>query len=65
MDDQKLGDPSDLYNDGVIPTPVIDLGTMQLTKGQHKLTVEMIGKNDKAAPGYMFGINWIKLDPVQ
>ena len=64
LDDQKLGDPIDLYNDGVIPTPVLDLGTQQLTKGQHKLTVTMIGKNDKAAPGYMFGISWIKLDLV-
>jgi hypothetical protein len=64
LDDQKLGDPIDLYNDGVIPTPVIDLGTHDLTKGEHRLTVEMIGKNGAAKPGYMFGMDWIKLEPV-
>ncbi len=65
LDDRKLGDPIDLFNHGVIPTPILDLGTHDLTQGDHRLTVEMIGKHDAAQPGYMFGMDWIKLSEVR
>ncbi|HEY3397167.1 MAG TPA: glycoside hydrolase family 172 protein [Armatimonadota bacterium] len=65
LDDVKLGDPVDLYNNGVIPSPVIDLGAHDLTKGEHKLTIENVGKNDAAKAMYYFGMDWIKLTPVK
>jgi hypothetical protein len=64
LDDQKLAEPIDLYNNGVILTPAIDLGTHELTKGQHRLTVEIVGRNEAGAPGGYFGMDWIKLAPV-
>jgi len=61
LDDQKVGGPIDLYNDGVVPTGEISLGTMELSAGQHKLCVEIVGANDKAVKSYMFGIDYVRL----
>ncbi|MDH7601395.1 MAG: DUF2961 domain-containing protein [Armatimonadota bacterium] len=62
LDGQKLGETIDLYAEKVIPTDEITLGTMQLAAGEHKLTVEIVGANEKAAKAYMFGLDYIKLD---
>jgi len=35
-----------------------------LTAGQHKLTVEITGANDKAIKVYMFGLDYVKLAPA-
>jgi hypothetical protein len=48
IDGEKAGKPIDLYNDGVIPTGPISLGVHQLKKGDHKVTVEIVGANEKA-----------------
>ena len=58
LDGQKAGGPIDLFNDGVIPTvPPVSLGTHTLTASDHKLTVEIVGANDKAVKAYMFGLD--------
>ena len=62
VDDQKLGEPIDLYNEHLIATGELSLGTLELSAGQHKLTAEIVGANEKAAKGYMFGLDYIKLD---
>ena len=60
LDGKKAGEPIDLYNDGVIPTdPPVSLGTHDLTAGEHKLTVEIVGANAKAVKGYMFGLDYL------
>ncbi len=61
LDGQKVGGPFDLYNDGVVATGEISLGKMDLSKGNHKLTVEIVGANDRAIKAYMFGLDYIKL----
>ncbi|MCL6519408.1 MAG: DUF2961 domain-containing protein [Armatimonadetes bacterium] len=61
LDGQKIGNPIDLYNNGVVPTGEISLGTFNLSKGSHKLTVEIIGANEKAIKSFMFGLDYIKL----
>jgi hypothetical protein len=63
LDGKKAGDRIDLYNDGVIPTdPPVALGSHKLEAGEHKLTVEIVGKNEKAIPGYMFGLDRLILE---
>lgn len=62
LDGKKLGDPIDLYNDGVIPTGALDLGTHDLSKGRHTLKVEIVGANEKAVKSYMFGLDYVKLE---
>ncbi|MDQ3813061.1 MAG: DUF2961 domain-containing protein [Armatimonadota bacterium] len=65
LDDQKLGEPVDFYNDQVIATGLLSLGTRDLTAGEHKFTMEIVGANEKAAPGYMVGLDFVKLELVQ
>jgi len=64
VDGKKAGDPIDLFNDGVIPTGPIALGNFELDQGDHKLTVEIVGANEKAVKAYMFGLDQIILKPA-
>jgi len=45
-------------------TGLLALGAHDLTAGEHKLTVEIVGANDKAVKAYMFAIDYVKLDPL-
>ncbi len=64
LDGQKLGDPIDLYHKSVAPSGLLSMGEHELTAGEHKLTVEIVGANDKAIKNYMFGLDYVKLDPL-
>jgi len=60
LDGKKAGEPIDLYNDGVIRTdPPVSLGVHELTEGEHKLAVEIVGANEKAVKAYMFGLDYL------
>jgi len=63
LDGKKLGEPIDFFNNGVIPTGEMELGTLELTAGEHQLTVEIVGANDQAVKSYMFGLDYIRLLP--
>jgi hypothetical protein len=65
LDGQKLGKPIDLYHGSVVPSGEMLMGLHQLTAGDHKLTAEITGANDKAVKRYMFGLDYVKLDAVQ
>ena len=60
----KKSAPLDLYNETVIHSGPITLGSHELTAGQHKLTVEILGANPQAKKAYMFGIDRIDLKPA-
>jgi len=60
LDGKKAGDKIDLFNDGVIPTdPPVPVGVHELAEGEHKLTVEIVGANEKAVKAYMFGLDYL------
>jgi hypothetical protein len=61
FDDGKPTGAIDLFNDGVINTPPISLGTYDLKPGAHTLHVEIKGANAKAVKAYMFGIDYVHL----
>ena len=65
LDGKKLGGPFDLFNDGVIPTGPLNLGTHDLEAGKHKLTIQITGANEKAVKAYMAGLDYVKLEPVK
>ncbi len=65
IDKAAAGEPVDLYNDGVVPSGPVALGTHRLEKGAHTLTVTIVGANDKAVKGYMFGMHRLVLEPVE
>ncbi|MBN2475287.1 MAG: DUF2961 domain-containing protein [Pirellulales bacterium] len=62
LDDRKVGGQIDLYSGLVAPTVAIPLGIHDLAPGEHKLTVTMVGSNEKAAgQKHLFGIDRILL----
>ncbi|MHC4539569.1 MAG: glycoside hydrolase family 172 protein [Planctomycetota bacterium] len=65
LDEEKLGEPIDLYNNGVIPTGALDMGIHEFYSGPHVLRVEIVGANEKAVKKYMFGLDYLTLDDVQ
>jgi hypothetical protein len=65
INDQKAGEPIDLYHDGVTPSDEVELGTFDLKAGQNTLTVEITGANEAATPDYMFGLDYLRLEPAQ
>jgi len=64
LDGKKLGEPIDLYNNGVIATGALDMGLHELTRGAHVLKVEIVGANQKAVQSYMVGLDYIKLKDI-
>jgi hypothetical protein len=62
FDGQKVGEPMDLYGANVFPTGPQTLGEITVEKaGDHKLTIEITGANDKATKSYMFGLDNVEL----
>lgn len=64
LDGKKIGEPIDLYNNGVVPSGVMQFGEIELATGERKLSAEIVGANEKADKRYMFGLDYIKLDKV-
>ena len=64
VDGEKLGGPVDLYHRSVVATGQLDLGVRELSAGEHKLEVEILGANPAAIKSYMFGLDYVKLQPI-
>jgi hypothetical protein len=62
---EKAGEPVDLYNEKVTNTKPISLGVFDLPAGEQKLTVELIGGNEKAKQPYLFGIDTVALKKAE
>ncbi|MEP0842102.1 MAG: DUF2961 domain-containing protein [Phycisphaerae bacterium] len=59
---KKAGEPIDFYNNGVIPSPEIDLGEFDLQQGRNVLTVEITGTNPNSkGDRHMFGLDYVLL----
>jgi hypothetical protein len=39
-------------------------GNHDLSAGQHKLTIQIVGANPKAIKRHMVGLDYVKLEPV-
>ena len=57
-------DEVNLYDTQVVTTGELSLGDHTLTAGKHRLIFNILGKDPKAAPGYMVGIDYLQLVPV-
>lgn len=63
INEQPAGEPIDFYHaPGIAMSKEIDLGTFELKEGDNTLAVEVVGKNEKAAKGFMFGLDYIRLE---
>ncbi len=65
LDEKPLGQPIDLYSPKVITTGVLTFPQLELKPGKHSLTVQIAGANPKAAKGYMFALDYLRLNPVE
>jgi D-arabinan exo alpha-(1,3)/(1,5)-arabinofuranosidase (non-reducing end) len=63
INDRKSDQTIDRYFTSVAYDP-IDLGSFELKKGANRLTVEIVGSNEKAIKRQMFGLDYLKLEAV-
>jgi hypothetical protein len=64
LDGQKLGEPVDFYSAANV-MKLTTLGERELTEGEHRLTAEVVAANPAAKPGNMFGLDYVKLEPMR
>ncbi len=65
LDGEKLGEPLDLYSNGVVTTGPKAIGERTLDAGEHKLTIEITGANPAAVKRHMFGLDYLKLEAAK
>ena len=62
VETEPLGEPLDLYHDGVVPTGELSLGEHDLAAGDHVLSLTLVGANEEAVLKYMAGIDYLLLE---
>jgi len=62
---REVGQTIDLYQPHITFTEELLLGQFDLRAGQNRLTVEITGANQAAVEGYMFGLDYLRLEPTQ
>ncbi len=65
VDGVKLGEPVDCHSQRLEVSGQLSLGTMELSAGDHRLALEVMGINPKAHDAYQVGLDYIKLVPVK
>jgi hypothetical protein len=55
------GGPRDFYSATVEPSGELDLGVFELKLGENPLDVRCLSKSDAAKPGFMFGLDYVRL----
>jgi len=64
LDGQALRWPIDLYHPTVRTFGPFDMGTLDLSKGNHTLAFEVTGSNPAAIASHMVGLDYVRLAPV-
>ena len=58
---KAVKDPVDLYHPKVLADDEQSLGVFDLVQGDNTLEVRIVGANEKAAPGNMFGLDYLRV----
>ena len=58
---KPVKDPVDLYHPKVLADDERSLGVFELVQGDNTLEVRIVGANEKAVPGNMFGLDYLRL----
>lgn len=61
LDDQKLGDPVDLYESQVVTTGLLTFPNVKGTNAEQKFTVEILGANPKSVKAHLVGIDYLRV----
>jgi len=64
LNDQTAGEPLDLYSPTVAAGQEVAVGEFTLPAGSNRLTVEIVGANEKGTKDYMFGLDYLRLERV-
>ena len=64
LDDQVIVEKLDLFSKTIGVTGDRQLGVFDLESGKHRLTIKSIGTNPEALSKYMFGLDYLRLNPV-
>lgn len=66
LDGEALCEPLDLFNHpDVRTTGVLKHGKRELSAGQHRLRLELIGANEAAVQSFMVGFDYLRLVPAE
>jgi hypothetical protein len=65
LNDKALGGPIDMFHTRVIAADERLLGELDLAAGGQRLIVQIVGCNDQAKKGYMFGLDYLRLERVE
>jgi hypothetical protein len=63
VDDQVVLTDFDCWDTKVTHTGAVSLGSHEFTAGNHRLTIELTGRNPQAVPAHMMGLDYLILIP--
>lgn len=63
LNGEQIGDPVDFYKPDLTAPGPVSLGVHQFREGPNELTFSMTGSNPDAEPNYIFGLDYLKLEP--
>ena len=63
LDGTDVGKPFEGFNDGVIHSGPVEIGTVELTGGTHRLKFTVTGKHPRST-GYLVGVDAVELTPL-
>lgn len=61
---RPAGQPIDFYQPDVTPTRELDLGVFELHATDNEFTATVVGANDRAVRSFMFGLDYLRLEPA-
>lgn len=65
INNKKIGEPIDFYNERTIISELMNLGVHKLNKGGNSLMVEITGANPKMDGEHTFGIDYLMLQEIK
>ena len=63
LNGEPIGDPVDYYKPDLTAPGPVSLGVHQFREGKNELSFRMTGSNPDAEPNYIFGLDYLKLEP--
>ncbi len=63
LNGESIEDAIDFYRESLTAPGPVSLGVHEFKAGQNRLTFRMVGSNDDAEPNYIFGLDYLKLEP--
>ena len=63
LNGEEIGESWDFYRESLSATGPASLGVLDLKQGENQLTVTMLGANPAAEPNYVFGLDYLKIQP--